>query len=218
MKKCLLFLSFLLMSIVINAQSDFKEEVIETTLNKNAMWINLKKWVSSNFNSYKYVVDLEDEDNGVLIVKYKSSVSCLSKILDISMESTLQIDVRNNKYRIRISDEYIKMDSNDVDVDNLTSGMREKYIGDLKVILEIIKSDKITIENLMPIVQKQKDVLDNTQKYKNEKAEKKGKVTKEYERKERNLLILTDMLENSVTISESVLNSLKKQMIYVDDF
>jgi hypothetical protein len=70
----------------------------------------------------------------------------------------------------------------------------------------------------MPIVQKQKDVLDNTQKYKNEKAEKKGKVTKEYERKERNLLILTDMLENSVTISESALNSLKKQMIYVDDF
>lgn len=70
MKKVLFILSLLLLPSFIPATSfENKQEVVETEMTKKEMWINLKKWISSNFNSYEHVVDLEDEEAGIISVK-----------------------------------------------------------------------------------------------------------------------------------------------------
>ena len=50
------------------------EEIVPINLSKSVLWINLKKWVSSNFESYRFVVDMEDKDTGLIILKWSSDI------------------------------------------------------------------------------------------------------------------------------------------------
>lgn len=218
MKKCLLFFGVLLMALIVNAQSNVKEEVVETTLTKDVMWVNLKKWVSSNFNSYKYVVDLEDKENGVLIVKSKFSIPSLARVLDLRAESVLQLDVRDNKYRIRLSDEYINIGPDLSGRDGLSSDELRQMASDLELIVNVVKTERVLVDNIPPMIEEQTEIFKGIPKYKNEKAEKKGRVSSEYTRKERDIAILSEMLLKYTSIKESIIESLKKQMVYVDDF
>ena len=81
MKKVICLFLLLLSQLSINAQVDkiqteskeidylFKyEEVVPSNIPQSVMWLNLKKWVSSSFNKYKYVVDIEDKDAGLMII------------------------------------------------------------------------------------------------------------------------------------------------------
>ena len=79
------------------------EEVVSVELSKAVLWVNLKKWISSNFSSYKHVVDMEDKDAGVLVVKWNTAEEHpYSSYWSARYEATYQIDVRDNKYRIKI--------------------------------------------------------------------------------------------------------------------
>lgn len=218
MKKCLLLFSVLLVALTVNAQTDFKEEVVETTLTKDVMWNNLKKWVSSSFNSSKNVVDLEDKENGVLIIKSRFSIPSFTKILDLRAEPILQIDVRDNKYRIRLSDEYINIGPDLSSRDGLSTGELREMANDLELIVNVVKTERVLVASIPPMIEEQTEIFNGMQKFKNEKAEKKGKVSPEYARKERDIAILTEMVFKYASIKESIIASLKKQMVYVDDF
>lgn len=110
MKK-LLILSMLCLTCVLTtkAQSDVKktgfnsEEIITSDQSKSKLWINLKKWISSSFVSYQHVVDMEDKDAGVLIIKWKSGLEYpASTNWSAQYDATYQIDIRENKYRVKV--------------------------------------------------------------------------------------------------------------------
>lgn len=218
MKKYFLLFGILLVTLTINAQTDFKEEVVETTLTKDVMWNNLKKWVSSNFNSSKNVVDLEDKENGVLIIKSRFSIPSFARVLDLRAESVLQIDVRDNKYRIRLSDEYINIGPDLSNRDGLSSSELREMADDLELIVNVVKTERVLVYDIPPMIEEQTDIFKGIPKFKNEKAEKKGRISPEYARKERDIAILTEMVLKYTSVKESIIASLKKQMIYVDDF
>lgn len=218
MKKCLLLFSVLLVTLAVNAQTDFKEEVVETTLTKEVMWNNLKKWVSSSFNSSKHVVDLEDKENGVLVVKYTTNIPCFVQVIELTGESTMQIDVRDNKYRIRLSEQNVVIKPNIRNSSDMSVSDLNQAISDLEFIEEKFNATKINVADIEPIWKQQLEKLDATLKYKNEKNEKKGKVTKEYEQEDRKARILQNMYNGYNLLNGKVVESLKNQMNYVDDF
>lgn len=87
---------------------EFKE-VIETKISKGQMWINLKKWVSTTFVNYKYVVDMEDKVAGIMIIKWNTKLPIIPNTysmskgyLGLSMESSITVEVKENKYRYTI--------------------------------------------------------------------------------------------------------------------
>ena len=110
MKKIFLISTLCLASMMMaNAQGEEKnnsfvhEEVVTTDLSKVVLWINLKKWISSSFSSYQHVVDMEDKEAGVIIIKWISSLKYpASTNWSAQYEATYQIDVRDGKYRIKI--------------------------------------------------------------------------------------------------------------------
>lgn len=79
------------------------EEIVLINRPKSVLWINLKRWISSNFESYKHVVDMEDKEAGIIILKWSSEKEYPhSRYWTASYEATYQIDIRDNKYRIKI--------------------------------------------------------------------------------------------------------------------
>ena len=114
MKKVICLFLLLLSQLSINAQVDkiqteskkidylFKyEEVVPSNIPQSVMWLNLKKWVSSSFNKYKYVVDIEDKDAGLMIIKWSAGAyHSFSMYTAITFQATFQIDIRDAKYRI----------------------------------------------------------------------------------------------------------------------
>lgn len=205
MKKCLLLFCMLFVTLAVNAQTfmeilknnqtsvvsseynDEKEFVIPTQLTKNAMWINLKKWVSSTFNSYKHVVDLEDKESGVLIVKWQANMpeQYSPDLLTAIAEGTLQIDVRENKYRIRRLDEYVSTVVQKINSKNMSTYTLEYTLKELNEIKGVFKSNRMPYEAL------------NNDGYP-------AKVR----------LMYYDYLK----LSSKIVDSLKRQMVFVDDF
>ena len=113
------------------------EEVIPSPINKSIKWLNLKKWVSSSFNKYEYVVDVEDKDTGLMIIKWAAGpYHSFSMYTAITYHGTFQVDIRDDKYRIKIYDAIA-----DTKTDNLNHmyGATRKYI---KIIKEDLKKTK----------------------------------------------------------------------------
>ena len=166
MKKVICLLLLLLSLLPISAQVDgtqieskeskylFKfEEVFPSNIPKSVMWLNLKKWVSSSFNKYKYVVDIEDKDAGLMIIKWSAGpYHSFSMYTAITFQATFQIDIRDKKYRIKVYDAFA-----DTEPDHLDHlhGATRKYLKmieeDLKKAKEICKklnySEKWALDN-----------------------------------------------------------------------
>ncbi len=150
MKK-LLFVFLLLFSVMpINAQISTKqveseesfylfkyEEIVPTNLTKSIMWLNLKKWVSSSFDKYNYVVDIEDKDAGLMIVKWSAGqYHPFSIYTAITFQASFQIDIREKKYRIKIYDAFA--DTEPDHIDHL-SGATRKYLKMVEDDLTIVR-------------------------------------------------------------------------------
>jgi hypothetical protein len=98
-----------------------KQQVVETNLSKNLMWINLKKWVSSTFKDYKCVVDFEDKEAGVMKLKWNSpiNVNCYSGrmgSLTAVVNSSLTVEVKDNKYRFTIPKSSVHISMGNIDM------------------------------------------------------------------------------------------------------
>ena len=150
MKKVICLFLLLLSQLSIYAQVDmiqtesketdnlFKyEEVVPSNIPQSVMWLNLKKWVSSSFNNYKYVVDIEDKDAGLMIIKWSAGpYHSFSMYTAITFQATFQIDIREKKYRIKVYDAFA-----DTEPDNIDHmyGATRKY---LKMIREDLEKTK----------------------------------------------------------------------------
>ena len=120
MKKVICLFGLLLSQLQIYAQIDntqaedkeskylFKyEEVVTSNIPQSVMWLNLKKWVSSAFNKYEYVVDIEDKNAGLMVIKWSAGpYHSFSYFTAITYQASFQIDIRDKKYRIKIYDAF----------------------------------------------------------------------------------------------------------------
>jgi len=126
MKKIYLLTVLAFIHIILYSQNNFIDDsffVDKTTitedapLTKDQLWLNLNTWISNTFNKYEGVVDLVNEQAGRVIIKSKSKLSsdlaCMGDygILYAYFTFTLQVDCKDNKYRIIISDRSLYFDN-----------------------------------------------------------------------------------------------------------
>lgn len=232
MKKSLLVLTIILLLFPITMSGQSKnshiqfigdyEEIIETGLPKDVMWVNLKKWVSSQFNNSKYAVDLDDKESGVLIIKWNSLFSSpTSPYIKLTASASCQIDVKDQKYRIRISDGTVKIDPNMSGSKDLSTSNLQLSIDDLEFVLNVAttyfnSSASWKIDSTyIHVIDKYKSKLSEIPQYKNEK---KKKINKEWERIDRDLNILNDIKDGYVAINLLLHDSLIDNIKSVDDF
>lgn len=198
------------------------QEIVETNMAKDIMWTNLKKWVSSTFNSYEHAVDLEDKDAGTIIIKWKNRFAPkVSKHLRMIASSTIKIDVKEGKYRYDISNSQIEIETHIGDTSDLSYAELQEGIIQVEAFLRLCnneynRSTEWAInEKLVNLVSQYKEKLDATTKYKNER---KGKLSKEWEKANCEYEILNIALNGYNTISQAIINSLKKSMVENDEW
>jgi len=173
------------------------EEIVPTNLTKSIMWLNLKKWVSSSFDKYNYVVDIEDKDAGLMIVKWSAGqYHPFSIYTAITFQASFQIDIREKKYRIKIYDAFA--DTEPDHIDHL-SGATRKYLkmveDDLKKTKKICQklnySEKWSLDGHFINVMKTEENLNNA---------------------------MSDVCDKYKACCEALLDSLKRALIMEDDF
>lgn len=223
MKKIVFLLLLLLLPAFMSAtSSENKQEVVETGMTKKDMWINLKKWVSSNFNSYEHVVDLEDEEAGVISVKWKNRVGLnSSKYIKMLVSSTLNVDVKDNKYRYTLADAQIVIEPNvghtsEMSINELAEGISDLEFFEQFCTQHYNGSTKIQMDNKFAnILKEYKQKVESTPKYKNEK---KKKISKEWKKLAREYKILSEINNSYNNINELLISSLKKNMTLKDEW
>ena len=106
MKKIFIFLTFV--SVMGNAQKLEFQSIDSISAKKNILFSAAKSWVSNTFNSAKSVIDMEDKDSGRIIGKAflhdSKQHRCMSYYEISSVSFKFTIDVKDNKYRIVLSD------------------------------------------------------------------------------------------------------------------
>lgn len=207
MRRCLLFLfviSFsiskancLMSSIRSISEDGFDyEEVVPVELPKSVLWVNVKRWVSSNFESYKHVVDMEDKDAGIIIIKWTSGEEKPhSMYWTAKYEATYQIDVRDNKYRIKIYNASVSTHPDIEDVDYMP--------------MNAVKNAKKALQTMISI----------SERFKNSSQWKLDSKYLEVMNSNTEFTPVMESIKNGYnSFNEKILNSLKAAMVYVDDF
>lgn len=203
MKKLLLISILCILGLVyVKAQEEKNalgftyEEVVTSDLPKTTLWINLKKWISSSFSSYQHVVDLEDKEAGVLIIKWKSNLEYpASTNWSAQYEATWQIDVRENKFRIKIYNASVHVDLNH-------SKLKTMSIPELNVAQ---REFSLITEICNTLQDPQNCSLDN-------------RYLELMKKESRYTIVMNAIKENYEDFNLKVLSNLKASMQYKDDF
>lgn len=120
MKK--IFFTFFLFTSVIFAQTPklpidsitkeitYSEVVkLDSTFTKDKLFSNAKLWISKTFNSSKSIIDTEDKQEGVIIIKPMFQAYHRALGMDHNsghIEYTLKIFIKDGKYKYEITDFY----------------------------------------------------------------------------------------------------------------
>lgn len=188
--------------MVANAQGEEKnysfvhEEVVTTDLSKVVLWINLKKWISSSFSSYQHVVDMEDKEAGVIIIKWKSSLKYpASTNWSAQYEATYQIDVRDGKYRIKIYNSNARIEP---DYENIKQkSMADLIVAERELGLAKDIGDSLCQSQIWPLNDQYIHVMNN---------------------KARFTIVMNAVKEGYEEFNNILLDSLKSAMAVKDDF
>ncbi len=120
MKKTFLFNLFVVSGLFLIAQDRFSvndslidnivfEDVIQVD-NKSAseLYISASGWIAKTYSSNKDVIQVENADAGILIAKGFTRISVFTGIVTSEMDMfyTIDIQCRNNRYKLSISNIY----------------------------------------------------------------------------------------------------------------
>lgn len=196
------------------------EEIVESNLTKDEMWINLKKWVATEFTTYKFVVDLEDKEAGVMIIKWGSTQnSSVFPHFYITSKASYQIDVKDNKYRIKISNPRVIVDP--ADYTPPSQKLIKQRMADLRFVLSIhykmdINKEGWSMDNkYYDLISNYLKELNNTPKYANIR---KKTISQDWQNMRQNIKFLIDVEQKYVSVTDLLINGLKKQIIFKDMF
>ncbi|WP_313261936.1 DUF4468 domain-containing protein [Sphingobacterium sp.] len=124
-------------------------ETINSDLNKDKLYGNLKAWLASNFSSDKVAIDLDDLANGKVIVRLglTRSFESLTMTRSSDLKYYLQVDIKDQKYRyiLKLTDHYHKQTSQTV-----------------PELIEIANGRKKTMTNTSPYAKKQVQLISDT--------------------------------------------------------
>lgn len=84
-----------------NGKVVYTEIVKVDSVNKNKLYSRANKWIISRYKSAKDVIQLADQDEGIIIGKGNFGITYYSRRPLI--DNTLQIEVKDGRYKITIS-------------------------------------------------------------------------------------------------------------------
>lgn len=108
MKKILFLLAILIISSGVLAQEklEFSQVIKADSVKRENLYIALKEWVVTSYNSPKDVIQMDDKDAGLLICNGVINYSP-KKITHLSYKGiikySLKIQVKDNRYKVDIS-------------------------------------------------------------------------------------------------------------------
>ena len=213
MKRYFFIYLLALITLGAKAQSDlFIEDnwkVVSTNNNKATLWGNLKRWISDEFSSYEYTVDMEDKEEGMIIVKISTYENYFLKFHGLYMYMSLQVDVKDNKYRYKIFNSNYQITRNNLysTVNNMPSYLVNTFYKE-DVFASISNSNlniPITIENKKKFINYR---FKTTPKYKNNKDEKKGRINEKYQ----DLIWESQMINTIESSYNSLINTISKSL------
>ena len=213
MKRYFIIYLLALITLGAKAQSDlFIEDnwkVVSTNNNKATLWGNLKRWISEEFSSYEYTVDMEDKEEGMIIVKISTYENYFLKFHGLHMYMSLQVEVKDNKYRYKIFNSNYQITRNNLysTVNNMPSYLVNTFYKE-DVFASISNSNlniPITIENKKQFINYR---FKTTPKYKNKKDEKKGRINEKYQ----DLIWESQMINTIESSYNSLINTISKSL------
>ena len=135
------------------------DKVFESVESKDILYSKSKIFISEMFKSAKDVIQLDDKENGIILVKgvIKESFSYSLQSLDYYFSFTMKIYVKDNKYRIVISDVYnssAPYKYNKILINNYRGAFRDnlpkkKYWELMESLSKNINNFSISFENYM---------------------------------------------------------------------
>ena len=213
MKRYFIIYLLALITLGAKAQSDlFIEDnwkVVSTNNNKATLWGNLKRWISEEFSSYEYTVDMEDKEEGMILVKISTYENYFLKFHGLHMYMSLQVEVKDNKYRYKIFNSNYQITRNNLysTVNNMPSYLVNTFYKE-DVFASISNSNlniPITIENKKQFINYR---FKTTPKYKNKKDEKKGRINEKYQ----DLIWESQMINTIESSYNSLINTISKSL------
>jgi hypothetical protein len=81
-----------------------KDVIFESTKNKDLLYTNAKMFIAENFKSANDVIQLDDKENGVILVKGVVSENIVVSVQSLTyyFSFTMKIMIKDNKYRMVI--------------------------------------------------------------------------------------------------------------------
>jgi len=195
------------------------EGVYESSLTKDQLWSNLKRCIATSFKSYKHTVDMEDKEAGTMIIKFNSFDESFSSYTSLTLSATLQIDVKDNKWRYQITDtEYSLAPNSSLDnISYMSTSSLEKAIDELEVAKNLSYNTSIP-NGLQSNINRYNEKLQGIPQYKKPKDEIKGKENKEYTAIKA-ILDMANYIKTKYSLMTCDLrNSLDKGINYTNDF
>ena len=190
MKKFIFTFMVCLFSIAMDAQNDWTVVYSSATSTqqyeckgktKSDLWRNLKRWVALNFNSYKFVADMEDEKSGEMILKVTLSPDYSPlKYWVVKYPTTIDIVVQDGKYTMFTQNGKYECIASDRlnSVNRFTpSVILDDMMAESEALKRITGYDGDTsIEHVFSKIKYYMRQMNQTPKYRKPKDEKKGKI------------------------------------------
>lgn len=231
MKKILILFLMLSISVVFTfSQTEevySKQEIIETTLSKSEMWINLKKWVSEIYRNSKYVIDIEDKESGLMVIKWttfcnETSYGVVNGGHSFAIENSIKIEIKDNKYRYTLPKGYVNISSGYMSyetIKNLSITTIQIIECELKAVVyvsEVYFNSSLDWEIGEQLDRASKDL--NTKSDALPDVDKKGKRNFEKTCAISASNIIGGIISTNIRNVSHITSSLKKSIIIKDDF
>ena len=190
MKKFIFTFMVCLFAIAMDAQNDWTVVYSSATSTqqyeckgktKSDLWRNLKRWVALNFNSYKFVADMEDEKSGEMILKVTLSPDYSPlKYWVVKYPTTIDIVVQDGIYTMFLKNGKFECAATDRmnSINRFTpSVILDDMIAESNALKDIMGYDgDCSIEHVYFNINFYSKQMNNTPKYRKPKDERKGRV------------------------------------------
>jgi hypothetical protein len=100
----------------INGKITYTETVNIDSVNGNELYNRAKNWIIHNFKAPKNVIQVDDKEQGIILCNGTFHINFGGKTPAIS--NTLEIEVKDNKYRYTMTDFHYLDDNGDFDAEN----------------------------------------------------------------------------------------------------
>lgn len=210
------------------------EKVIETKSNKSALFTNAQQWASSNDPTCKKDIEVQDNDNGSIVVKFElndnSRDNSQTKYLTYKFRFSIKIDCKDNKYRRIISNPSVLVGAdNNINTNYLSTSKLFEFRDELETVERISESNfqKILdweLEKVSSIIESNEieiksinERLANMSDSKNDKKEKKQLGYKLKRINDENAVLKESLVRWNIVI-ERITKGLDKALSVNNDF